>query len=44
MGKAYPIYACTGIYHARSFIGSRYIFLLLKAKVFKVTLEIKLDR
>ena len=38
-GQTYRIYACTSTNHARQFIGSRYILLQLKVKVFKVILE-----
>ena len=30
MHQTYPIYACTGTNHARHFIGSLYILLLLE--------------
>ena len=36
MGQTYPIYTCN---HARHFIASRYVLLLLEARVFKVALE-----
>ena len=41
MGQTYSIYTCN---HARHFIASRYVLLQLKARVFKVVLEKKLDR
>ena len=40
MGQTY-IYTCN---HARHFIASQYVLLQLKARVFKVVLEKKLDR
>ena len=41
MGQTYSIYTCN---HARHFIASQYVLLQLKARVFKVVLEKKLDR
>ena len=38
-GQTCPIYACTGINHARHFIGSRCILLQLEATVFEEPLE-----
>ena len=42
MGQTCPIYACTSTYHMHHFIGSWYILLQLKARVFEATLEEKL--
>ena len=42
MGQTCPIYASTGTYQVHHFIGSWYILLQLKARVFKATLEEKL--
>ena len=41
-GPNLPIYACTSTYHMHHFIGSWYILLQLKARVFEATLEEKL--
>ena len=42
MGKTYPIYACTGINHARHFTGSFYILRQLLERLSTITLEKKL--
>ena len=44
MGQTYPIYACTGTNRMYHCICSQFILLQLEARVFKVTLEKKIDR